>query len=351
MQDQPTITAGELAKRLGGTLTGDAGVVVRDVAILEKAGPNDLSWVGTPDVLKRAADSKAGVFVIPEGCSLEGGCTTIAVKDPDMAISDVLRILAPPGNVVEPGVHPTAIVAEDAKVEGAAIGAHVYVGAGAVIGAGTQLHPNVYVGPHSKIGVDCILWPSVVVRERCTVGDRVQVHPNATIGGDGFGYHFRDGVHHKIPQIGCAVIEDDVEIGANSTIDRARSGVTRIGRGTKIDNLVHIGHNADIGEGCLFVALCGISGSTTIGRYCVFAGKAATQDHVHVGDGVQVWGNSAVTNDIPAGLVVRGHPAIAARDSVRQAASVRRLPKWMEKVRSLFERVDALEKRLSDKAD
>ena len=275
MSEQTSITAAELAERIGGTLEGDPTKVIRTAATLEQAGPDALSWVGAPEFLHKAASSDAGVFLLPEGCALPGDRTVIRVADPDAALCEALRCLAPPLEKVALGIHPTAIVSPDAVAEGAAIGANVFVGAGTLIGAGTQLHPGVYVGSQATIGRDCVLWANVVVRERVTIGDRVIIHPNSTIGADGFGYLQRDGEHRKIPQIGTVIIEDDVEIGANSAVDRARSGVTRVGRGTKIDNLVQIAHNVDIGENCIVTGRCGIAGSSTLGHHVFLGGQAS----------------------------------------------------------------------------
>lgn len=348
MSDQPSITAEELAHRLGGTLRGDGTRVIRAVATLEQAGPDTLSWVGSPDFLPQASKSKAGVLLVTEGCSLPPDRTVIRVTDPDVAVCEVLEYLAPPPDRIPPGVHPTAIVSPDAVVDGAAIGAHVHVGPGATVGAGTQIYPGVYVGARVTIGLDCVLWPNVVVRERVTIGDRVVIHPNATVGADGFSYLQRDGGHRKIPQIGSVVIEDDVEIGANSAIDRARSGVTRIGRGTKIDNLVQIGHNVEVGEDCIIIAQCGIGGSSSLGHHVILSGQVAITDHLRIGNGAQIAAKSLATSDIPDGRVVRGIPATDNHRFLREQASVRKFPKWMERLRTLTWRVQRLEEQISD---
>jgi UDP-3-O-[3-hydroxymyristoyl] glucosamine N-acyltransferase len=224
------------------------------------------------------------------------------------------------------------------------------VGARSVIGPGTELHPGVYVGADVQMGPDCVLWPGVVIRERVTLGARVVVHANTTIGGDGFGYLQRDGRHVKIPQIGTVVVEDDVEIGAGTCIDRARTGVTRIGRGTKIDNLVQVAHNVTVGEGCIIVAQCGISGSAWLGRYVVLAGQVGVVDHVKIGARAVVTAQSGVAKSWPEGQVLRGSPAREAHEQARLDAAVRRLPKLNEQVRELQQRVERLESATDDRA-
>jgi UDP-3-O-[3-hydroxymyristoyl] glucosamine N-acyltransferase len=343
MLNSPSITAAELARRLGATLHGDGARIIRQLATLEEAGPDDLSWLGTADLLPQLASSHAGVVLVPPSCPMPPDRTIICVADPDLAMCEALAALAPPTETVPTGVDPAARVAPDAIVDGACIGPHVYVGSGAVIGPGTQLHPGVYVGANCRIGRDCVLWPNVVVREYASIGDRVIIHPNATIGADGFGYRQRGGKHYKIPQIGRVVIEDDVEVGAGTCIDRARSGITRIGRGTKIDNLVQIGHNVRIGEDCVIVSQCGISGSTTLGDHVMLAGQVGLIDHLRIGDGAQVAAKSGVARDIPDGEVWRGIPAVPNSEFGRQAVGFRRLPKIMEQLRALTKRVEELE--------
>lgn len=344
----PTLTAAELAQLVAGKLSGDGRLVVRRVATLEEAGPDAVSWVGRAEVLPRLAQSSAGVVVIPERCEAPADRTTIRVPDPDLAICAVLEALRPPVATIPPGTDPGARVDATAEVAEARIGFGVFVGAHAVVGARTQLHPGVYVGEHCRIGRDCVLWPGVVVREYCEIGDRVVIHPNATIGADGFGYHQRGGKHVKIPQIGRVVIEDDVEIGANTCIDRARSGETRVGRGTKIDNLVQIGHNVRVGEDCLLVSQCGISGSTTLGHHVVLAGQVGVIDHLRIGNNVMVAAQSGVTSHIPDGTVYRGTPAVANKEYIEQQIGVRRLPKLVAEMRALQKRVEQLESAADD---
>jgi UDP-3-O-[3-hydroxymyristoyl] glucosamine N-acyltransferase len=346
----PTLTAAQLAKLVGGTLHGDGGRTVSCAGTLEETGPDGVAWVGSAKHLPRLAGSRAGVVLIPAGAAFPAERTVIEVADPDLAMCAALSALAPAGESVPPGIDPAAHVAPDAVVTGAAIGPHVRVGAGAVVGPGTQLHAGVYVGQSCRIGAECTLWPNVVLREHTVLGDRVVIHANATIGADGFGYLQRGGRHVKIPQTGRVIIEDDVEVGANSCIDRARSGVTRIGRGTKIDNLVQIGHNAHIGEDCIIVAQVGISGSVTLGAHVVLGGKVGIIDHLTVGPGAMLAAASVVFNDLRGGKVYRGQPAVERTVYGREVLSLRRLPKLLAELRTLVKRVEQLESAANDRA-
>ena len=349
MDESRQMTAAELAERLGAPLEGDGARLVRHVGTLDEAGPDAVAWLADQRLLKKLGASEAGVVLVPPDCVVPAGRTVIRVADPHLALCDVLRWLGPPPESVPVGVHPSATVADGAEVTGAAIGAQVSVGPRAVIGPGTQLHAGVRIGADVKIGRDCVLWPNVVVQERVTLGDRVVIHPNSTLGADGFGYLLRKGKHIRIPQVGTVVIEDDVDIGANTCIDRARTGVTRIRRGTKIDNLVQVGHNADVGEDCVIVAQCGISGSTSLGHHVVLAGQVGVIDHLRIGDNVQVLAKSGVTHDVRDGLVYRGNPATENGLFTRQMVAVRRLPKMVERLRELVRRVERLESAADDR--
>ncbi|MBN2446599.1 MAG: UDP-3-O-(3-hydroxymyristoyl)glucosamine N-acyltransferase [Phycisphaerae bacterium] len=337
-----------IAERLGGRLEGDGTVEVACVTPLADAGPDALAWLADLKLRPELDNTRAAGVLVKTGWDLPADRNLIRVDDPDLAMCAVLEMLVPPPEPIPVGVADSAIVTSDARVDGARIGERVYVGPRAKIGPNTQLHPGVYVGTDVEIGRDCVLWPNVVVRERCKIGDRVVISPNATIGADGFGYLPREGRHVKIPQVGSVLIEDDVEIGANAAIDRARSGVTRIARGTKIDNLVQIGHNAQIGEHCIIVAQCGISGSTTLGHHTVLGGQVGIIDHLRIGSCVQVGAQSGVLRDIEDGAVWFGYPADDMQASMRRIAALRRLPEMMRQFRAMQKRVAQLESSKDD---
>ena len=342
------MTVGDIAERLDASVEGDPLRVITSVSHLEEAGPSAISWVGSEAFLVKATRSGAGAIILGATGSLSTEASLIRMPDPDLAILLVQQWLAPPTERVQGGVHPTATVGEGAVVDGACIGPYVSIGRDAVIGPRTQLHAGVRVGDATVIGEDCVLAPNVVVLERVRIGNRVLVHPNTTIGADGFGFLFREGRHVKIPQTGRVEIGDDVEIGANNTIDRARTGVTRLGNGVKTDNHVHVGHNVVIGDHSMLIAMTAIGGSSVLGHHVILSGHCGVTDHVRIGDGVRCGAYSVIMNDVPDGAVLKGDPAIDLATEQRRRASTRRLPQMRETIRSLERRVRELEKALSD---
>ena len=335
---------GELARLVGGDLEGDPSLEIRGFASLESAGPGDLSFVAADRHLSAARLSAAAALIAPPGFDL-GGRPAIRVAQPYTAIAAILPVFFPQP-VAAPGVHPTAYVADSARISPTAtVSAFAVVGERSIVGDGAVLHPHVFVGPDCQVGEGSVLHPHVVLRERVALGRRVIVHPGSVLGADGFGYIFDGQAHRKIPQVGRVVVEDDVEIGANSTIDRATLGETVIGRGTKIDNLVHIGHNVEVGERCLMAAQSGISGSCRIGNDVIMGGQVGLADHVSIGDGAMLAGGTAVMRDVPAGQRFAGRWARPATLSHRIWIAEAQLPDLLRSVRTLERRLAAIERR------
>jgi UDP-3-O-[3-hydroxymyristoyl] glucosamine N-acyltransferase len=324
VSDGVSFTLGRLADALGASLHGDAGRVVSGVAPLDAAGPDQVSFLTERKYLAQAQVSRAGALLVGRDVTGLAG-SLLRVDRPQQALIVLLELFHPEP-IAEPGVHPTACVAGDARVDrSASVGPLAVVEAEAVIGPHTRVGALCFVGRRAVVGEDVRLHPHVVVREDVRIGNRVIVHPGAVLGADGFGYAFDGAAHRKIPQVGGLRIEDDVEIGANTAIDRATLGETVVRRGTKIDNLVQIGHNVRVGRHCLLVSQVGIAGSTVLGDYVVVAGQSGFAGHLTIGDRVQVAAKSAVLDDVEAGQKVMGVPAVPFREFARREATIRRL--------------------------
>lgn len=310
---------------------------ITGVAPLERAGPNDLSFLANPRYLAYFQQSRAGVILVrsgQEGVDRDGGAT-IHVEDVHRALATALAHLYPEV-APEPGIHPTAVIAEDAE-----LGEGVSVGPYAVIESGARLGARVRVGSHSVVGRGCELGDDVVLHDHVTlypgvrIGPRSILHSGVRAGVDGFGYVVVDGAHRKVPQVGACVIGADVEIGANTTIDRGSIGATEIGDGVKIDNLVHIGHNVRIGPHSIVVAQVGIAGSTIVGRGVTLAGQAGLAGHLTVGDGATIAAQAGVIGDVPAGATYSGYPARPHKEAMRAQAALFRLPKVLQRLNDL----------------
>jgi UDP-3-O-[3-hydroxymyristoyl] glucosamine N-acyltransferase len=271
----------------------------------------------------------------------------LIVDHADLAMARVAELFAPPVPRPPVGIDKSAQVAPAAKIaDGVAIGPGVYIGPGARIGARSVLHANVYVGADTTIGDSCELFPNVVVRERCTLGNRVIIHACSAIGSDGFGYRWDGQRHAKIPQIGTVIIEDDVEIGSCSCVDRAKFGVTRIGRGSKLDNLVQIAHNVTIGPHCILAGQAGTAGSASLGAGVMLGGQCAVNDHTSMGDRSMLAACSGALSDVEPGQVVSGLPAIPHRQFLREQAALRKLPELRAEVRKLQAELESLKERV-----
>ena len=336
----------EVAAQLHGRLlSGAPSTRIDHIAGLETAGPGALTFLANPRYTRFLDESTASaVLVGPAQQASDGGPARIQVADPYAAFADALAWLYPRQRPA-PSIHARAVVADDAQVKGATISALAVVGAGAVVGPGTILEPGVVVGAGARIGVDCHLMANSVVAPGCVVGDRVVLNPGAVVGGDGFGFAPTNTGHRKIPQLGHVQVEDDVEIGANSCIDRsALPGThTRVGAGSKLDNLVQVGHGAQLGRGVRMVAYSGVAGSSTLGDGVTLAAKAAVLGHRKLGAGVAVGAASVVHDGQPDGASVSGIPAIDHRTWLRAAVAFRQLPDLIRGLRDLRRRVKALE--------
>jgi UDP-3-O-[3-hydroxymyristoyl] glucosamine N-acyltransferase len=327
------MTLAELARHLGGELLGDPHARVLRVASPETAGPDAVVVCGSAEALRTALERGAGAVVVPRGLDVQA--PAVRVQEPRRALAVLLELLGPRRRHPS-GVHPTAQVAPTARLgSGVSLGAFAVVEDGAEVGARTVLYPFAYVGPHASVGEDCVLYPHVVVSQGTRVGHRVILHAGCVLGADGFGFVPGEQGHQKIPQVGVVVVEDDVEIGACTTVDRATLGETRIGAGTKIDNLVQVAHNVRIGRRCLIAAQCGIAGSAVLEDGVVLAGQVGVGDHVRIGAGAVVLAQSGVTKDVPAGETVYGHPAQPRRQELAEQAARRRLPELLRRLQAV----------------
>lgn len=319
----------EINEVLKGEIFGDTLQSITAPEQLEVAKDSEISFIGNKKYEKLWATSKACVAVVNEDISIEPGKNRafIKVKNADLAMSQILELFAHPMPAFEVDIHPSAVVDESAVIgTGTKIGAGCYVGPNVVIGKNTILYPNVTLLDASTIGNNTVIWSGTVIRERCHIGHHCIIHPNATIGADGFG--FRPCPERglvKIPQIGNVIIGNGVEIGANSCVDRGKFSSTVIGDGCKIDNLVQIGHNSKLGRFCIMAGNSGLAGSVTLGNGVIIGGSASIKDHTTIGDGAIVGAGSGVTGDIPAGKTMLGYPAVEARDALKQWAILKRL--------------------------
>ncbi len=337
-------TLAAIAERTGGRVIGDGGVRIARIAAIDDVDATTLTFATDERYFEAALASRAAA-VLADATLVDPAAAyakpIVAVASPRLALATLLTLLEPP-RPRGPFVHPSAVV--DA---GATIGAEVYIGPlavvaeGASIGAGTVLGAGVVIGAHARVGAHCMLHPRAYVADRCVLGDRVVLQAQAIVGSDGFGWAFLEGALHKIPQIGFVELGDDVEVGANTCIDRAQTGVTSVGSGTKIDNLCQIGHNCRIGQHTAIVAQAGLAGTTTIGDYVQIGGQAGLGGHLTVGSRAKIAGGSEVWGDVAEGATVSGSPARDHRENLRVQASVRRLPK-------LYDRVEALERSRAD---
>lgn len=323
-------------------LVGDGDLVIKGVNALDSATGDQLSFLANRKYDAQLATSRAGAVIIP--ADVKTSKPALISKNPYADFVKILTLFAPPVPVPEVGIHRSAVVDPSAVIEDdVAIGPLCVVAANVVIGKGSKLVAQIYIGHDVKLGEHCLLHPQVVIRENSIIGDRTILQPGVVIGGDGFGFAPHQGRYHKIPQIGNVVLEDDVEIGANTTIDRAALKTTRIGQGSKVDNLVMIAHNVEIGDHTVIAGQTGLSGSTIVGDHVMIAGQVGTAGHLKIGNNVSVGGQSGVTKNIPDGLTVKGYPAKPLHHYMREMAEFGKIADMRKKIKELEKRLEAVE--------
>lgn len=341
-----SLTLQQLAERLQARIDGDAAVIVRGCASIDSAGPDEITFVANKKYVRHLETTRAAAVLIDDKTPCPDHVTRLICDDPYFAFRNALiefvgfrdhpqpmdATTTPSGAIISSAacVHETANIGKGARIH-----PHVTVERGASVGDGTVLYPGAYVGVDARVGADCLIYPNVAIYDRCVLGDRVTLHASTVIGSDGFGYATHAGTHHKIPQTGIVVVEDDVELGAGCAIERAAMGETRIGKGTKFADLISIGHGTTVGAHCLFVSLVGVSGSVDVGNYVVLGGQVGVTGHLKIGDGVQAMARSAIASEIPPGKQVGGVPAVDANTAKRNAMAGTELYELFKRVRRL----------------
>lgn len=339
-----------LAQLVNGELSGDGDYVISTLASIASAGPDGLSFFDNPKLTDQLKSTRAGCVIIGPDQEAPESLNVIRVGQPVVAWATILDLLHPRKRVFDK-ISDDAFIGEDVQFgEGAGVGPGAWIGDGARIGAGTEIFPGATVGDGATLGEDCIIYAGVHIYHQCSIGNRVIIHSGAVIGSDGYGFAQENTgdtaepvVHKKIQQIGNVVIEDDVEIGANTTIDRAALDSTVIGKGTKIDNQVVIGHNVNTGRHCLLISQVGIAGSSTLGNYVTLAGQSGVNGHTTIGDGAIVGGKSGVMQDLEGGKIYLGIPARSALATKRAYALIDKLPEYTRKLRALEKKIAELE--------
>ena len=344
----PVFTLADIAAKIGGTLHGDPEIRISGTAEIDKASAGEITFLANPKYGSHLEKSHAAAVIVDGNSGITPAIPYILCPDAYYGFLQAFLLFNPPRKLLTPGIHPSAVVHETARLGAeACIGANAYVGPGVTIGERTQVFPNCVILDGSQIGSDCILYPLVSIRENCRIGDRVIIHNGAVIGSDGFGFAPYQGAFHKIPQVGIVVIEDDVEIGANATIDRATMGQTRVRKGVKLDNLVHLAHNVTVGEHTVIVAQTGVAGSTRIGSQVMIGGQVAVAGHISVGDGARIGACSGVSKSVAAGETVFGFVARPIMKTKRIEAVTANLPELLRRVQQLEKKLEALQEKKS----
>jgi len=348
MRPSISMTLQELADKLGAKVQGDGSIRVKGIAPISAAQEGDLTFVTNAKYMKALADTRASVILLDKPPSLETGKSYLLHPNPYACLARILDLYHPAPKHPE-GVREGAYVHPTAKVhESACVMAFATVSAKASVGAHTVLYPGVYVGENAMIGDDCILYPNTVVADSCVLGDRVILQPGAVIGGDGFGFAPDNGKYLKIPQVGNVGLEADVEIGANTTVDRAVMGSTKVGRGTKLDNLIQVAHNCQIGEHTVMAAMTGLAGSCNIGSHCMFGGNVGLAGHLTIGDKVTLATRTGVMEDILEPGVYWGSPSAPMKEEMKRVALYRDLPDLAKRLRKVEKALERLDPTLKD---
>ncbi|HSI64506.1 MAG TPA: UDP-3-O-(3-hydroxymyristoyl)glucosamine N-acyltransferase [Candidatus Saccharimonadia bacterium] len=336
----------------GEIASGDPDLIISGFNSIQEAEPGEITFLGNPRYAPALRKCRASaVLVDGQFADVPPGMAVVRVDNPTLKFSTVIQRFGPPKQSFDPGVHPTAVVSPKAQMNGdmTYVGPHVVIEEGAVIGDGSCIHAGAYIGRNTRLGLKCVIHTNAVIKERCKLGNRVVIHSGAIIGTDGFGYELSDGKHVKIDQVGIVQLDDDVEVGSCTTIDRARFGRTWIGEGTKIDNLVQIAHNCVIGKHCIIVAQVGISGSTRLGNFVTMAGQVGVAGHLHIGDQVTFLAKSGVTKDHIEPGAYTGFPARPLLEGRRMLAYPARVPELLDRMRELEDRLEALDGKKSTK--
>ena len=341
----------EIATLIGGKVEGNDNIIITGASGIKEAKEGDLTFLADLKYAPLLEVTKAAAVVVEKGLKTPTSKPLIRVENPSLAFARLVDLFVPSKVKFAPGVHKKAVVSKKATLgKGVYVGPYAVIEDGAVVGERSVIRSGVYIGHKARLGTGCHLYPGVTIREGCVIGNRVIIHCGTVIGSDGFGYVAVKGIHHKIPQIGTVLIEDDVEIGANVTIDRARFDKTIIHKGTKIDNLVQIAHNCEIGENTIIVAQVGISGSTSIGKNAILAGQVGVVGHVTIGDNTVIGAKGGVSKSVPSNSFYVGIPTMDARDFKRSHAVFTRLPSIVARMKALETKVESLEKRLTGDA-
>ena len=338
-------TLKELAELVGGEVAGNGGALIKGVAPLDSAAYGDITFVLSSRYAGSLATTTASAVIVPPDIKVADKNLIIA-KNPQLAYAKILAIFTFKPHPSK-GVDKRAFIGRAPRIgEDVSVYPYTYIGDNVVIGRGTVIHSGVHIGNGCRIGEEVIIYPNAAIRDGCIIGDRVIIHPGAVIGSDGFGYAREAKRHFKIPQVGIVQIDDDVEIGANTTVDRAAFGKTWIMRGTKIDNLVQVAHNVIVGEDSIIVAQAGIAGSSKLGNNVILAGQVAVSDHITIGDEVMIGGQSGVISNIPDKQVMSGYPAIPHREWLRASAAFSKLPEMRKEIKELEKKVAELEGKI-----